>query len=134
MNRLPNQSISCLAQTEPDRPDGCESVVSEFPDFTLRDRETYVANQIAHRLNVPGIKMMVRLVGIEMTVPSFLFERDKQQQFAVLAEYAFYFFYNFRWIAGMFEHVVANDYINRRFIDIFYIFYKLYAVTSDHRL
>jgi hypothetical protein len=134
VNHSSYESVTEFSQTKPSRPNRCKPIVAKPAHVCLCDFESDILNEIAERLHIPRIKMVIRLLPIVTAVSPFFFIRDKQEQFAVWVKYAFDPFQNLGRIIRMLKHMMANHYVDRPSSYRSNILDKLYAVTGKHGL
>ncbi len=73
---------SAFAQAPAIGPDGGDARVTKLPGAGFGGDEAGLGDEIAEGLDVPGIKVMVRLGGVEALVARLVFEGDVKQQLA----------------------------------------------------
>lgn len=101
------------AFTEPEfrGPNGGKTGVAEFARPGFGDVEANLAHQVAERLRVPGIKMMVGFLWIESVVFPAAFQRDEKEQFAAGGEEAAHFRQSRRRVGHVLERVMAQNHV-----------------------
>jgi hypothetical protein len=68
-----------LSEAKAGGPDSGESIIAESLDACFNKFEARVLNEVAERLDVPGIKVVVRLLRVIRAIASFFFVGDKEK-------------------------------------------------------
>ena len=123
-----------LAEVKFDRPDGGKTRVSKFSNPRFRHLEAGFLDEVAQRLDVPGVKVVIGFGGIEMFARSPALQRHIQRQPSSRLEQPPDFFENIWRMQDVFERVMANHHVRHRVRQSFGVGDELNAQRAKGRL
>lgn len=100
---------AAFAEVQAVRPDGGETVEAEAHAAAGEHREAAVGDEVAEGLDVPGVKVVVRLDGVEVAVAALFFVGHAEEEEAAGFEEAAHFRKFVRGVQRVLEGVVAEE-------------------------
>jgi hypothetical protein len=113
VGQAPKDTEKFFAAMQTKSPFCSGAVVAEFSDARRKNFEPRIADQVTECLHIPGIKVVIRFVGIESAIAMFLFEWHMEKKFSPETKKAMDLSEHVGRLRHMFEDVMANNSVER---------------------